>query len=223
MSAAFRFHSVTIPSTSTPKIGALALSMSLDKSSAILSCSLALSRICVMSCPTPMTPVTSLLGPRLVVALINTSRLSPPFVNKAISKLAVSLPINAKERTSLTDCWNSSVMNVFTRSLPIVCSLLKPSKRAAVAFHSVTLPFVSIPKIGALAVSISLPKSSATCLDLATASFNSLMSCPTPTTPVTLPALFRRVVALSNTVYRFPLFDSKGNSKLAVSIPRSAF
>ena len=40
--AAFRFHSVTMPLKSTPKIGAFALSISRDKPSATRSCSLVL-------------------------------------------------------------------------------------------------------------------------------------------------------------------------------------
>ena len=55
----------------------IALSMRRDKSSATRSCSLVTSRICVMSWPSPITPVTSSFGPRRVVAFSKISRRSP--------------------------------------------------------------------------------------------------------------------------------------------------
>mmetsp|Transcript_20629 Transcript_20629/g.51609 ORF Transcript_20629/g.51609 Transcript_20629/m.51609 type:complete len:201 (-) Transcript_20629:1282-1884(-) len=200
MSAAFRFHSVTIPFKSTPKIGALAVSMSRERSSAMRSCSPVISRISVMSCPTPITPVTSPSGPRLVVAFRRMTFFSPLLVKRGNSKLAVSLPIKASRNTALTESLNSSVMKFPTKDFPMVSLLGNPSKLDAFAFHSVTLPWTSMPKMGALAVSINLIKSSATRLDSAITWFNSVMSCPTPTTPVILPLASRRVVALRRTV-----------------------
>ena len=48
-SAAFLFHSVTLPFVSTPKIGAFAFSIRRDKSSATRCCSAVISRIFVIS------------------------------------------------------------------------------------------------------------------------------------------------------------------------------
>mmetsp|Transcript_20628 Transcript_20628/g.51598 ORF Transcript_20628/g.51598 Transcript_20628/m.51598 type:complete len:322 (-) Transcript_20628:3640-4605(-) len=176
MSAAFLFHSVTRPFKSTPNIGAFALSIKRDKSSAMRICSLVLSRICVMSCPTPMTPVTSPSGPRRVVAFSKMSLRSPLLLNNGNSKLAVSWPFNACCKTSFTESLNSSVMKFLTRFLPMVSLLVNSNTLDAFAFHSVTLKLVSIPKMGALAVSMSLIKSSATRLDSAITWFNSVIS-----------------------------------------------
>mmetsp|Transcript_20626 Transcript_20626/g.51576 ORF Transcript_20626/g.51576 Transcript_20626/m.51576 type:complete len:201 (-) Transcript_20626:520-1122(-) len=200
MSAAFRFHSVTMPSRSTPKIGAFAVSMSLAKSSAFRCCSLVISRILVMSWPTPMTPVTSPSGPRRAVALRRISLRLPCLVKSGNSKLAVSLPDNAAAKTSCTESLNSSVMKFDTKCFPMVSSLLKPSKLDAFAFHSDTLPAISMPKIGAFAVSMRRVKSSAIRLESAMTWLSWVMSCPTPTTPVMWPLASRLVVALSSTV-----------------------
>mmetsp|Transcript_64172 Transcript_64172/g.196289 ORF Transcript_64172/g.196289 Transcript_64172/m.196289 type:complete len:235 (+) Transcript_64172:25-729(+) len=199
MSAALRFHSFTMPLRSTPKIGALAVSMSRDKSSAIRSWSLVISRIWVMSCPTPITPVISPSAPRRVVAFSKMAFLSPRFVNSGNSKLAVSLPAKAARSTEFTECLNSSVIKLSTSDLPMVSRFVKPNKFDALTFHSVTLPCLSIPKIGAFAVSIRRMRSSAMRLDSALAASCSVMSCPTPTTPTILPFESRRVVALSST------------------------
>mmetsp|Transcript_98990 Transcript_98990/g.255936 ORF Transcript_98990/g.255936 Transcript_98990/m.255936 type:complete len:201 (+) Transcript_98990:1229-1831(+) len=200
MSAALRFHSVTIPLRSTPKIGALAVSIRRDRSSATRSCSLVISRISVISCPTPITPVTSPSGPRLVVALSRIIRRSPSFVKSGNSKLAVSLPFSAASRTSLTETLNSSVMKFATRDFPIASRLEKPSKAEALAFHSETLPSVSMPKIGAFAVSMRRMRSSATRLDSAITWFSVVMSCPTAIAPMMLPCASRLAVAFISTV-----------------------
>ena len=76
----------------------------------------------------------------------------------------------------------------------------------ALRFHSLTLPSLSMPKIGALAVSISSVRSSATRRCSACALFIAVMSCPTPTTPTIDPDASRRVVALSSTSTRSPDF-----------------
>mmetsp|Transcript_30644 Transcript_30644/g.78055 ORF Transcript_30644/g.78055 Transcript_30644/m.78055 type:complete len:202 (+) Transcript_30644:206-811(+) len=201
-----------MPQVSTPKIGALALSMSRDRSSTMRSCSLVISRISVMSCPTPITPVTSPFGPRRVVALSRISLRCPNLVNSGNSKLAASSPIKAASRTFFTDSLNSSVMKFATRSLPMVSARLKPSRVEALAFHSVTLPCTSMPKMGALAVSMSLVRSSATRLASAMTCFSSVISCPTPTTPSVLPSASQRAVALSSTVYCLPCFETRGSS-----------
>ena len=70
-------------------------------------------------------------------------------------------------------------------------------------------PWVSTPKIGAFALSISLEYS----LSWAR---RAVISCPIPTTPMTLPCSLRLVVAFNNTSMRAPALVIKGNSKLAV-------
>mmetsp|Transcript_57028 Transcript_57028/g.131188 ORF Transcript_57028/g.131188 Transcript_57028/m.131188 type:complete len:210 (-) Transcript_57028:824-1453(-) len=50
----------------------------------------------------------------------------------------------------------------------------------------------------------------------------SVMSCPMPTTPITLPCSSRREVAFSRISTRLPSLVISGKSKLAVSTPRSA-
>ena len=98
-----RLHFVTIPSRSTPKMDVFAVSMSCDRSSATRSCSLVISRISVRSCPTPMTPMTSPFGPRLVVAFSRISLRCPNFVKRENSKFAVSLPMSAAASLLFTE------------------------------------------------------------------------------------------------------------------------
>ena len=73
----FWFHSETSPFWSTPRMGALAESISRCRSSAIdiTSCSACLRS--VMSCPTPITPMGVLLASTRVVALSSTSTFLP--------------------------------------------------------------------------------------------------------------------------------------------------
>mmetsp|Transcript_75067 Transcript_75067/g.207046 ORF Transcript_75067/g.207046 Transcript_75067/m.207046 type:complete len:204 (+) Transcript_75067:195-806(+) len=185
ISSAFRFHSVMRPAVSTPKMGALAVSMSRDRSSAMRCCSAISERSSEMSWPTPITPVTSPSAPRRVVAFSRISRRWPSLVNNGNSKLAVSWPESAMVRTLFTSCRYSRVMKDSTNGLPTVCSLSHPDVAAAFWFHSVTQPLVSIPKMGALAVSIKRVRSSATRLLSFIAWRKFVISCPTPTTPVT--------------------------------------
>mmetsp|Transcript_72641 Transcript_72641/g.210274 ORF Transcript_72641/g.210274 Transcript_72641/m.210274 type:complete len:213 (+) Transcript_72641:316-954(+) len=212
MSADLRFHSVTKPFTSTPKIGAFALSINRERSSAMRICSLVISRICVMSWPTPITPVISPSGPLRVVAFRRMSRRSPLFVNKGNSKLAVSVPNKAELSTWLTDSRNSCVMKPDTRFLPMASILLYPSKLDALAFHSETLPCTSMPKIGAFAVSMRRVRSSAMRWARSEAVLISVMSCPTPTTPIMSPFASLRAVAFSRMSRCSPAFVKRGSS-----------
>ena len=59
-----------------------------------------------------------------------------------------------------------------------------------------------MPKIGALAVSMNDCSSCATRVFSSSICLRSVMSCPTPITPTTLPVTSRRVVALSTTSTR---------------------
>jgi len=118
-------------------------------------------------------------------------------------------------RTFCTPLLKSSVMNSLTRECPITSSLLYPTSLIAHWFQTLTRPRVSTPKIGALAKSIRRVYS------LSWAS-RPVMSCPIPTTPITLPCSSRRVVALRRTSKRTPALVIRGNSKLAVSSPCKA-
>eukprot|EP00972_Heterocapsa_arctica_P068699 10151772-Heterocapsa_arctica.AAC.1 len=69
---------------------------------------------------------------------------------------------------------------------------------------------------------MSLVRSSATRRDSAMARFKAVISWPTPTTPMMEPLPSWRDVAFRSTVYRSPNLESSGNSKFAVSLPRSA-
>mmetsp|Transcript_41324 Transcript_41324/g.128439 ORF Transcript_41324/g.128439 Transcript_41324/m.128439 type:complete len:251 (-) Transcript_41324:242-994(-) len=220
--AAFWFHSVTFPFLSMPKIGALAVSMTRVRSSAMRVDWVMASRYFVMSWPTTTTPLTWPSALRRGVAFNKTSICDWSFVRRGNSKLAVSWPSKAWFRTSWTFTLKSSVMNSSTRGLPMVSSFGKPEISAAFRFHSVTLPSLSTPKIGAFADSMSRDRSSAMecCSEVILRS--SVMSCPTPMTPTISPLALRRVVALSRISRLFPDRLNSGNSKLEVSFPCKA-
>mmetsp|Transcript_7332 Transcript_7332/g.22427 ORF Transcript_7332/g.22427 Transcript_7332/m.22427 type:complete len:404 (+) Transcript_7332:295-1506(+) len=164
------------------------------KSSA--SCSMS-RRISVMSWPTPMTPTMLPLRSRRDVALSSTSTRRLSLVKRGNSKLDFSRPWSALSSTSLTEARNSLVMYTSTRSLPMTSSLEKPVMSAALLFHSFTLPLSSIPKIGALAVSMKVCNCCATRTFSASTRLRSVMSCPTPITPTILPSTPRFDVTLS--------------------------
>mmetsp|Transcript_27408 Transcript_27408/g.72791 ORF Transcript_27408/g.72791 Transcript_27408/m.72791 type:complete len:204 (-) Transcript_27408:1920-2531(-) len=162
----FWFHSVTWQCWSTPKIGAFAISINLASSSAVLSAVSFAARRSVMSWPTPIMPMIWPSGPRRGVALIKIWIFrSKRLVKRGNSKFAVSCPLNAKFKTSLTESLYFSLMKLLTRSLPRASSFEYSVMFATMRFHSVTSPLVLIPKMGAFAVSMSLVKSSATRLD----------------------------------------------------------
>ena len=91
-SAILRFHSVTFPWMSTPKIGAFAVSMSWERSSATHCWSLVISWIAVMPCLTPITPVTSPSRPRRVVAFRRISLRCPHFVKRGTRSWPLPCP-----------------------------------------------------------------------------------------------------------------------------------
>mmetsp|Transcript_74528 Transcript_74528/g.199259 ORF Transcript_74528/g.199259 Transcript_74528/m.199259 type:complete len:244 (-) Transcript_74528:283-1014(-) len=139
------------------------------------SCSIS-RRISVMSCPTPMTPTIAPVTSRLVVALSSTSTRLLSLVNKGNSKLDFSTPCKALSRTSRTDALNSSVMYTSTRSLPITSCLEKPVISTDLLFHSLTSPLASMPKMGALAVSMKDCSSWATLVFSSSICLRSVMS-----------------------------------------------
>ncbi len=98
------------------------------------------------------------------------------------------------------------------RSFPNTSSFLNPVIVSEVWFHSFTKPWLSIPKIGAFAVSINLLNSFATDSETVRSLSNSVISCPTPSTPVIFPLKLRRVLEFSNTITRAPSFANSGNS-----------
>ena len=79
-SAALLFHSLMCPSTSTPRMGALADSMSILRSLATRPSSALPALSSVMSCPTPTTPTISLFASRRVAALSRISTRCEAFV-----------------------------------------------------------------------------------------------------------------------------------------------
>ena len=86
-----------------------------------------------------------------------------------------------------------------TSRTPITSSLLKPVISTDLRFHSLTSPSASMPKIGALAVSIISLRSVATRESSASVRLGMVMSCPTPTTPMTLPAESLRPESVTST------------------------
>mmetsp|Transcript_51408 Transcript_51408/g.96321 ORF Transcript_51408/g.96321 Transcript_51408/m.96321 type:complete len:322 (+) Transcript_51408:3690-4655(+) len=197
--AACLFHSVTTPRRSTPKIGALAFSIMRERSSATLWCSAAIARICVMSCPTPMTPMMFPEGPRRVVAFNSSRAVCLPFFTSGNSKLEVSRPLKAFSKMSAMAPLYCSVMKFWIRGRPKTSYLLRCESSASLSFHSVTWPCMSTPNIGALAVWIKRLKSSAVRKASRLCRFSSVMSCPTPMTPTICPSGPRRGVAFSST------------------------
>mmetsp|Transcript_25068 Transcript_25068/g.72287 ORF Transcript_25068/g.72287 Transcript_25068/m.72287 type:complete len:241 (+) Transcript_25068:411-1133(+) len=212
-----------MPLVSTPKIGALAVSISRDRSSATRCCSAVMALICVMSCPTQITPMTSPFGPRRVVAFNSTTAFFSPSLTRGNSKLGVCSPLSAFSSTWPTESLNSSAMKFDTRDLPIASSYENCDNSANFKFHSVTRPWMSTPKIGAPAVSMMRPKSSAMRSASVFCCFNSVMSWPTPSTPMMEPSSPRLGVAFRRTSRRLPALVNNGSSKFATSIPWSAF
>mmetsp|Transcript_95828 Transcript_95828/g.165162 ORF Transcript_95828/g.165162 Transcript_95828/m.165162 type:complete len:221 (+) Transcript_95828:3469-4131(+) len=175
-----------------------------------------------MSCPTPTTPTSWPWESMRGVAFSSSSIWRPCFVSSGSSKLAVPSPWSALLKTSCTDFLNSLQMNSSTKSCPIISSLPNPVIVAAFWFHSLTFPLTSMPKMGALAVSISFCKSFAIVSSCFSATLRSVISCPTPTTPTTFPLASRRVAAFKRTSMRSPVLVYNGNSKLPVSRPARA-
>ena len=223
MRAALRFHSFTSPLASMPKMGALAVSMSIRKSFATRDSSVWLCVISVMSWPTPTTPTMPPDASQRVVAFSSTSTRSPCLVKSGKVKLSVFCPLSALRSTSLTEARFSSRMYRSTRCSPITSSLLKPVICAALRFHSLTRPLASMPKIGAFAVSMTCFRSLATWLSSDCVCVILVMSWPTPKTPTIWPVLSSRGVALSSTSTRCPRLVNSGKMKWSVLSPlRSA-
>mmetsp|Transcript_8838 Transcript_8838/g.25265 ORF Transcript_8838/g.25265 Transcript_8838/m.25265 type:complete len:237 (-) Transcript_8838:456-1166(-) len=93
---ALRFHTLTRPFESMPKIGAFAVSMR-----RAYSCSCAIRA--VMSWPMPTTPMTLFFSSRRVVALSSTCTRVPALVTRGNSKFAVSSPFSAFVNTPCTE------------------------------------------------------------------------------------------------------------------------
>mmetsp|Transcript_14026 Transcript_14026/g.43561 ORF Transcript_14026/g.43561 Transcript_14026/m.43561 type:complete len:237 (+) Transcript_14026:188-898(+) len=203
------FHTLTSPFMSTPKMGAFALSMSLE-----YSCSCAMRA--VMSWPIPTTPMTLPCSSLLVVAFSRISTDLPALVTSGNSKFAVSSPFKAFVKTSCTRSRCSSRIKSLTRFLPFVSSLLNSVTVSAFLFQTLMRPFTLTPKIGAFAVSINLAYS-------CSCATRAVMSWPMPTTPLMRFCSSLLVVAFSNTSTRTPALVTNGNSKFAVSSQFSAF
>mmetsp|Transcript_28830 Transcript_28830/g.82774 ORF Transcript_28830/g.82774 Transcript_28830/m.82774 type:complete len:335 (-) Transcript_28830:1606-2610(-) len=119
------FHSMMFMSTPTPKIGALAVSISCDRSSATRSECVRCSLSNVMSWPTHTTPMTlfsSSPGCLLGVALRSNSRRSPVAVTMASSKFSTSLPESTWSSMPCTSLLCERWMNCFTRWRPMAFS-----------------------------------------------------------------------------------------------------
>ena len=188
-----------------PKMGAFAVSISIFMSSATWVISACACESRVMSCPTPTTPTIVAVGVhtrrRVEQHLDALAALGEEREDEVIRRLAGQ---RASCSTSSTEERCASVMYVLARCCPITSSLEKPVISTALRFHSLTRPPASMPKMGALAVSISSVRSLATRCSSALPAFSSVMSWPTPTTPTVLPSHVRRVVALSSTSTRWP-------------------
>mmetsp|Transcript_25061 Transcript_25061/g.72264 ORF Transcript_25061/g.72264 Transcript_25061/m.72264 type:complete len:382 (+) Transcript_25061:1118-2263(+) len=164
----FWFHSVTRKSWSTPKIGALAESISRASSSAARSAFSFAARRSVMSCPTPIMPMICPFGPRRGVADMRIWIFrSKCLVKSGNSKFAVSCPRRANSSTFVTLSLYCALMKQLTRFFPSASSLVYSVMVVTILFHSVTSPWVLMPKIGALAVSMICVRSSATLFDSA--------------------------------------------------------
>mmetsp|Transcript_75074 Transcript_75074/g.207082 ORF Transcript_75074/g.207082 Transcript_75074/m.207082 type:complete len:217 (-) Transcript_75074:605-1255(-) len=205
-----------------PMMGALAVSMMCLNSAALRMASDFCLFNSVMSWPTPTTPLTLPSAPRLGVAFSRMSCFSPLLEYSSNSKLPTTSPPRAVSSTSSTRVLCSASMNSAAKGRPRVSWRVKPLIIATFRFHSLTQPFTSRPKIGAFAVSINLDRSSATSCDSRITARSSVMSWPTPMTPLTMPSAPRRVVAFSRRFRRVPSLVNSGNSKLEDSLPSKA-
>mmetsp|Transcript_64182 Transcript_64182/g.206761 ORF Transcript_64182/g.206761 Transcript_64182/m.206761 type:complete len:211 (-) Transcript_64182:15-647(-) len=207
-----QFHSVTQPSRSMPMMGAMAVSMMFLNSVAWRTASDFCWFSSVMSWPTPTAPMTLPSRSRRGVAFSRMSRFSPLLEYSGSSKFPTSSPWSARSSTSCTRIWCAWAMNSLTKSCRRVSCREKPLICAALRFHSFTQPCTSTPKMGALAVSMSRDRSSATSCDSRISARSSVMSWPTPMTPVTSPSAPRRVVEFSKMSRRRPSLVKRGNS-----------
>mmetsp|Transcript_15642 Transcript_15642/g.38387 ORF Transcript_15642/g.38387 Transcript_15642/m.38387 type:complete len:368 (-) Transcript_15642:1079-2182(-) len=218
----FWFHAVTFPSMSIAQIGAFAASRIKRVSEACRADSLSALLRSVTSWPTPTIPVIAPFASRRGVALSSTSTRPPSFVKSGNSNDDVSCPCSASSRTPFTAPRYSGLTNTSTRSRPIASSLLYPTICAALRFHSLTLPPLSMPKIGAFAVSMSRRRSRTTRYKSPSAFFRSVIFCTYPVMPEILPWPSRRGMALRSTSMRSWSLVKSGNSKADVSCPCSA-
>mmetsp|Transcript_75066 Transcript_75066/g.207041 ORF Transcript_75066/g.207041 Transcript_75066/m.207041 type:complete len:213 (+) Transcript_75066:674-1312(+) len=208
-----------------PKIGALAVSISRVKSSATRDLSFMVSRILVRSWPHATMPAIPPRASRKVAPLIVNTSCPPSFVFRFTSNSprSSSLPLLAFLITSRTTCLQSSPINSSTRGRPSTSSLVYPDIWATLSFHSMHKPFLSMPMIGALAQRMSRAMSSASRFCSAVTRRISVMSWPTPITPVTSPSAPRKAVAFINTSRWSPPLVISGNSKSDDSSPPKAF
>ena len=151
MATALRFHSLTRPPASMPKMGALAVSMSMRKSFATWESSLCDRVNSETSCPTPTTPIVLPSLPKRGVTLSITSTRSPSLRKSGKVNDSEGWPSSAPSSTSCTFSRYSSLIYRRTRSWPMTSSLLYPVSCAALRFHSLIWPLMSMPKIGAFA------------------------------------------------------------------------
>mmetsp|Transcript_16353 Transcript_16353/g.40204 ORF Transcript_16353/g.40204 Transcript_16353/m.40204 type:complete len:212 (-) Transcript_16353:207-842(-) len=189
ISAALWFHSLTLPCLSIPMIGAIVVSLSSRRFSARRFCSRSALLRSVMSFPTTTTPVMSPFASRRVVTFSSTSTRAWLLAKSGNSKFAVSRPCSALSSAPFVCTRKAGLMNSSTKSRPIASSNEYPTISAALRFHSLTLPSLSIPKMGLLALSINSRRSSscATRFSSPSSPVLSMTSCLTLTTPVISP------------------------------------
>mmetsp|Transcript_12812 Transcript_12812/g.25501 ORF Transcript_12812/g.25501 Transcript_12812/m.25501 type:complete len:237 (+) Transcript_12812:709-1419(+) len=152
ISAAFLFHSLTVPLASMPNMTAFAQSINASSSWATRVCSSITIFVSVMSSPDPMTPTILPSTSRRGVTFKIISTWSKSLVKTGNSKFLASCPFRAPSITFLTDARYSSVTNFSTKFCPSASSLENPVIAAALWFHSFTIPAISTPHMGALTV-----------------------------------------------------------------------
>mmetsp|Transcript_34729 Transcript_34729/g.55865 ORF Transcript_34729/g.55865 Transcript_34729/m.55865 type:complete len:380 (+) Transcript_34729:1059-2198(+) len=178
--------------------------------------------VSVTSWPTPTIPVMLPSASRRGVAFISTSARRPCLVRSGNSKDNVFCPSSASSNTSFTCTRWSGHMNASTKLRPIASSLLYPTISAALRFHSLTRPSLSMPKIGAFAVSMSSRRSCATRFNSPSAFFRSVMTCRYAARPMMSPFSSRRRDKFSSTSMRSRPLVNSINSKFFGVRPCSA-
>jgi len=116
------------------------------------------------------------------------------------SKFWQSMPCSARPKTCPTEerlAWSMKPHSA--RLMPSTSDFVKPVMLERFSFHSLTRPSWSTPRMGALAESISRCRSLAIPITSCSAFFRSVMSWPTPMTPIGFEFASTRVVAFSST------------------------
>mmetsp|Transcript_75360 Transcript_75360/g.220992 ORF Transcript_75360/g.220992 Transcript_75360/m.220992 type:complete len:202 (-) Transcript_75360:103-708(-) len=177
--------------------------------------------MCVMSWPMQITP--RMFPYELMCGAALRRKVTGSFqaVATSTSKFGVDWPAKASDSTRCASARQLSRTKL-RNSLPTTWSLAKPVTSMTRRFHSMTQPVLSTPTMGAVAVSIMCLISSALRMASDFCLFSSVMSWPTPMTPVILPSAPLRVVALSRISRRCPSLVHKGNTKLDESTPVSS-